>query len=941
MLSIQKLSSSSAASSYYQQADYYTKGESGVDIKSEWLGGMASQLGLTGEVEQQRFKELLDGQVSPEVTLGRTINGQNVHAPGWDLTFSAPKSVSILALVGGDSKLVKAHDEAVKAVIALIENKHINGRHNLWSGRVQDVPLKQIAAAKFTHTTSRVLDPQLHSHLVLMNMGVDADGKIRSIHSPELFENKMLLGQIYRSELAYHIQKLGYQLDWDANRGLFEIAGVSKELIKDFSTRRQQVLETADLFGYEGGKALKDAALRSRKAKQDVSPDTVVKGWDSVLEEHKLTQTELVSQAKQAEGLNHLNQERTFKERLMFLLNTKKADALDFVSLSVDILAHYESSFKEQEIVSKALELSQGKLRYGDVQSRLNSLIQAGSLIQSDKQQGVFTTRKTVEREKYMIDLLGHGKEQYAPWSRTIDYKDKAYFHQFTNGQAESFERIMESRDRFFYLQGYAGTGKTFMMNPLVKELQGKGIVVRGFAPYGSQAKVLEKDTGLKTQTLKSHLMAMQNAKVDTKRGNEVWIVDEAGTVNAKDMADLMTFAHKNDVRVILSGDEKQINAIESGNPFGLMIRQGGDHAVNGYLKRYQNKEQRDAVYDLIKGDVKRAFERLQPTTYEFKKNEERIERAVHAFIKESGVNFKDYSLIVPDIENRDHANSIMRRYLKEQGKVSGPDHTITNLRPSKLDGPAKQHAFMYKKGEMVRFHKTLKRLGVEKDEYFRVTHVGDKYIRLEGNGKLIQWDPMAKGGGGEYGSTAYREDKSTYAKGDIIRWKDKNQDMNLVNGDLGRIEHIDKQSMTVAFKDGKRTIDLGANNQRHFELAYVQTFHAAQGQTVDQVFAVVESWRKNLINQSSFYVAVSRAKHQAHIFVDDSVKVKEALEKRLGDKTNGIESITRYQAEQIRSRAPVSTLPLHHEALQISKERERGQRHTQAVGDRDRELAK
>ena len=240
--SIGAVASSSQGASYYERDGYYAKDDPAHREASAWAGRGAGALGLSGPVDPDTFKAVLEGTV-PDGSgrrLGRGgLHAEFVHRPGRDLTFSAPKSVSLAALVGGDARIVHAHDRAVKKSSQLVGEKRGrdpdegSGQPDGWSGRAD----QKTVVATFRHDTSRNLDPLLHTHSVIANMLLGADGQWRTMANERLYRSKMLLGALYRSELAGELKELGYGIEKTHADGRFEIAGVSRETIEAFSTR--------------------------------------------------------------------------------------------------------------------------------------------------------------------------------------------------------------------------------------------------------------------------------------------------------------------------------------------------------------------------------------------------------------------------------------------------------------------------------------------------------------------------------------------------------------------------------------------------------------------------------------------------------------------------------------------------------------------------------
>ena len=227
MLSTSNLSTAQAET-YYTKEDYYSSEETAHPTK--WAGKGAAALGLSGTVSQHEFSSLLAGQAPDGQSLsGKVVNPEKRRA-ATDFTFSAPKSVSIAALVQGDERVLEAHHQAVSKSSSVLEERYAQTRISTEAGR-QKVVTGNITAAVFTHSTSREAEPQLHSHCVVMNATQLPDGRWFSLSNESAIANKKLLGQIYQNELAIALQQQGYQIEHKAH-GQFELQGYSSELLQ-------------------------------------------------------------------------------------------------------------------------------------------------------------------------------------------------------------------------------------------------------------------------------------------------------------------------------------------------------------------------------------------------------------------------------------------------------------------------------------------------------------------------------------------------------------------------------------------------------------------------------------------------------------------------------------------------------------------------------------
>ena len=276
VVSVGAVASPSQGVSYYERDGYYAKDDPEHRDASAWAGRGAAELGLRGPVDPDAFKSVLAGYVPDGPRLGkRGKDGSIAHRPGRDLTFSAPKSVSLVALIGGDKRIVAAHDRAVKRALDWVERNAAETRlSDPASGRMVRARGQKTVAATFRHDTSRNLDPQLHTHAVLVNMLQGQDGKWRTMANEPLYRRQKLIGMIYRNELAAALSRLGYGIEKSHADGRFEIAGVSRDVIEAFSTRRAEIesaMAERGLGDPESNPRLAErAALMTRAHKRDV-----------------------------------------------------------------------------------------------------------------------------------------------------------------------------------------------------------------------------------------------------------------------------------------------------------------------------------------------------------------------------------------------------------------------------------------------------------------------------------------------------------------------------------------------------------------------------------------------------------------------------------------------------------------------------------------------
>lgn len=453
MLSISNITSAKDALNYYTADKYYTDGQHTVD-KSEWWGRGADRLNLSGAVSREDFGKLLDGQLPSGQQLGKIVAGDFQHRPGLDLTFSAPKSVSILSEVAGDKRIHNAHNQAVKKALAFMQERAMQTRVKE-NGKLVAKNVDNLVAALFQENTSRNNDPQLHTHCVILNMVHRADGEWRSMTNEQLYWNKMIAGAVYRAELAFHLQKIGYEIDSYKN-ATFEVKGIPEEIIKKFSSRREEIESAILKYGYQGAYGAGQAALRTRSSKQHIEQAVLDEKWKSTCNE-----------------VGFYPDKHIAKERVTQLSETKiKELAKEAVRYGAKSLSEREAVFTVDELKREALSYGLGDLSPDKIDKAIQNATHTGFLIQNKHENKIqsrvesnaplVTTKEMLLKEINIKQLMQQGKDAQQPFLELRTATDDLKAFGLNRGQLSAAKLILTSRDRVVGVQGYAGTGKTY-----------------------------------------------------------------------------------------------------------------------------------------------------------------------------------------------------------------------------------------------------------------------------------------------------------------------------------------------------------------------------------------------------------------------------------------------------------------------------------------------
>ena len=933
--SIGAIASAAQGVSYYEKDGYYASDDPAHREASAWAGRGAEELGLTGPVDPATFRAVLEGKVpdGSGTELGRRgKDGEILHRPGRDLTLSAPKSVSLAALVGGDARVVDAHDPAVARTLAWFEKNVAETRmKDRDTGRMVRTGGQKTVIATFRHDTSRNLDPALHTHAVLANMVQGEDGKWRSMANEKLYQSKMLLGALYRSELAAGLARVGYGIEKTHADGRFEIAGASREVVEAFSTRRAEieaaVAERGGANTADDQRLAQRAALMTRAGKRDVDRDALRASWEKQAAalgfDARALATEAMTRAdgrdvgtqpgpERGTGPDADNGAQAAGGAAEAQSTGRDSEAANPAAAAVEwAVAHLserEAVFARTDLFAAALAYFPGATAIGDVEREVADREKAGTLhaARLPGADGLLTTDRAVADERETVALMRQGERRGAAPMRARAVDKALRGGPLTHGQKEAVKLILASDDRTVGVQGYAGSGKTTMLRRARALLEKKGYEVRGLAPSASAARTLEGEAGIGSETLQRFLARYAGVAEGrmTRKGEKemrsafaktALVVDEGSLASTVQARNLLRIADALRIpRVVLVGDAKQLDAVDAGKPFAQLQAAGMKTAVMDEIMRQRDPALKEAVEASLVGDVARAFDKLGDHI-EAVKPDNLAGAAAARWLALSPEERANAGLMAPSHGLRQDINAIVRERLVRDGAVQGPAITVERLFSRGYTSAEKTLAANYQPGDTVAFHRPYKRLGVEKGDELRVAGVDRKTrtVNLEGaDGRSVAWEPnriAARAGGVE----VYRSEDIELRAGDRIRWTRNDAGLGLVNSGTAEVAAVRDGRVTFRLEDG-RTLDLapGDPQLRHLDRAWASTVHAFQGRTVDTVIAAMEANHPHLTTQKSFYVEISRARDRAELVTDDRAALKEQLEALTGERIAALEAV-------------------------------------------------
>ena len=938
--SIGALASSSQGVSYYERDGYYARNDPDHRAASAWTGRGAAELGLTGPVDPDVFQAVLEGNVpdgSGQRLGRRERDGGISHRPGRDLTFSAPKSVSLAALVGGDERVTEAHDRAVMKALDWFENNAAETRmKDPATGDVVRRGGQKTVIATFRHDTSRNLDPALHTHSVIANMVKGADEKWRSMSNERLYASKMLLGALYRSELARGMMRLGYEVEKTHADGRFEIAGVSRMVIEAFSTRRAEIEAAVaerssdganGTEGAAGQRLAERAALMTRAAKRDMDREGLQDMWReqaaelgfdakslvngaisrAVVHDRKMPEREPASSEPGLNGSGIPTGPRNTTESIQ-PSSTEDNENKKAVEWAVGHLSEREAVFGRAELFAAALAWNPGRVSIEGIEREVESRVAAGTLhpARLPGLDGLLTTDRAVADERETIALMkaGQGRGAMPMRGRAVDKVLRK--GPLTAGQKDAVRLILSANDRTVGVQGYAGSGKTTMLNRARSLLEKKGYEVHGLAPSASAARTLEGEAGIASETLQRFLArydGVAEGRLSAKGERELramfrktaLVVDEGSLASTVQARNLLRIADALRIpRVVLVGDRKQLDAVDAGKPFFQLQEGGMRTAVMDEILRQRDPDLKAAVEASLSGDIRKAFEKLGENIAEV--NPDNLAGAAAArWLALSPEKRKNAGLMAPSHELRQDINSIVRERLVRDGVVHGSALTSERLVSRGYTNAEKSLVANYSPGDVVAFYRSYKRIGVEKGDELRVSSVDGKNrtVLLEGKDEHpVSWKPEqigARSGGVE----VYRSDEMELRAGDRIRWTRNDAGLGLVNSQTAEVVSVRGGRVSFRLEDSRMLeLEKGDAQLRHIDRAWASTVHAFQGRTVDTVIAAMEANHPNLTTQKALYVEISRARYRAELVTDDRQALRVRLEAVTGERIAALEVI-------------------------------------------------
>ncbi len=783
----------------HTRAEYTTGYYRDGSTPSAWHGAGAAALGLQGRVDRDDLVRILEGRLPDGSDLTQRGHVTNRRL-GVDLTISAPKSVSLQALAGGDERILAAHDRAVAAALDLVEREVLTAR--LGRGGREREYTGSLVAATYRHEDARPVnghvDPQLHTHCLLANATQRADGTWSAMDL-QFGEGSVLMHLAdahYKNELARELQALGYGLRRTGDG--FELGHITDEQIARFSQRRKQI----------------DAALAARGLTRETS-DAVDRVLANLATREDKTQDDQSQQ--------HWTWRQEAREVGIVLDRPAAGYAVTVPDLSSEAvksgtrhLAERETVFRRDAVRLEALQTGMGDTSLAGVDRAIEA--KAGGLLDASGNQ--FTTCDALHREQEILARARAGQGQspaLMTHAQARDYlsgREIAQGFAYSDGQRQALELGLTSPDGITGIVGAAGAGKTTAMKGLVDAAHGRGLEVIGIAPSAKARNELESAGAQVNRTVASFLACEHDYN------EHRWVIlDEAGMVSARDMDALMRKLDHEGGRLFLVGDPRQLKAVEAGQPFAQLIEAGTiAYATIDEIQRQTDPALRDIAQAFARGNASSAtckamdytvsarIEAQDPAKPTVPERRLGLARATaEAYLSLSAEKRAQTLVLSGTHAVRQQVNAQIREGLQERGTVSRDEVPVQALDKAGLTWEKVTRVESYRAGMVVRLEAGKGRERHTTD--YRVDRIdGNQVILRASDGTEKVWNPARENAAGVYASR-----NLTLAAGDQIIFRENQGRGNdrIVNGQTATIQRIERDpdggtQVTARLDDGR-----------------------------------------------------------------------------------------------------------------------------------------
>lgn len=932
-------SPAAADGSYYTASHNYYEADALGD--PYWFGKGAETLGLHGNLGPRDFQKMLDGKLPDGTVLGHGAGEDRKHFSGWDLTFSAPKSVSIVAMVGGDKRLIDAVHEAAKEAVSWMEEKAAYSRFGE-AGKVVARPTGNLVTAMFMHDLTREQEPGIHVHTVTMNATQGPGGEWRSLDGRYFYGLQKEGGLIFRQALAILVRQLGHEIDVDTRDGTFEISSVPKGLRDSFSTRSQQIIAKLAEQGLTREtatpqqKQAASIATRGRK-EQNIDRVAMAKIWQQTLREHgfSVSGTPNGTAAQNGDGQGGPQAE------------INKA-ALEAVRLAAQVLAERQTVFSDKKLIDRAAIFATGHANRRDLRSAVQQLekenvLQARQAEQFDRAQGGhikvqgWTTTEAVHIEKDLIHAEGDGRRSqsriaaFSESHRWVDQAANAGTH-WDSDHRLALYGLLTTENRIVALDGtLERASNRQVVSSYIERVREQGFDVRLLAPSTAGALLNQPAATIASQLIERRpgppkqrgrmapfkVPGLPRMRLPAPKTPEpkpqIWLVADTSQLRPVAARDLFQAAEKQKARVVLMNEDRVANKTTSSSIRNL-LQSGMTHFRMPGHQGHDRNEMHMAVAALARGEPTVAFEHIEkaggrivsigPKSRSVQDQKAALQQR-RDYIANRYTSLDDDQRATTRVldlttKGKEALNAEIRQRLIANGELG--DSTLrAEILIAKFMTPTERTIpVSYAPGDVIRFgsahRETEGRPAIERGDYFRVADVqaskGTVMLQAD-DGRTVAWEPAQWGAGS---ASVFRTGERELAVGDQIVWTRTDTVIGVRAQQRETVVNVHPESGTVSVERGGELIDIDVTKARHFDHAYADTL----GKVVpaEHVIAHVPADNVELANLRALVDVAVNAK-QVTIVTENHARLAQAAEDRKGvepasmDGPTGVPAVT------------------------------------------------
>lgn len=859
------------------QSDYYISDQ---ELEGFWEGRLAARLGLSGATTKDDFFALCEN-VNPKTGDNLTPRKTENRTTGYDINFHCPKSVSLLHVFSKDDQILDAFRDSVSDTMKLIEadaktRVRVGGKH-------EDRNTDELIWAQFVHQTARPVkdilpDPHLHSHCFVFNATWDeTEQRIKAGQFRDILRDASFYQAHFHKSLSDRLEYLGYDT-YKTGRS-FEVVGVPREATNLFSKRTDEIGRIAKERGITDQNKLGELGARTRSKKQ--------KGhtMDELKEEWR----------EQLEAVDPSLSKHLERRPGRFAIKQQKPTRSPLHCVDHAILHSFERSsvMDERRLLAEAIRHSIGAT--GTTASSIREAFANDERIirVHDSGRDLCTTKEVLAEEKRMVSLARAGQDMLNP------LYDVSPELALDGQQGAAIKHVLTTPHRVSIIRGAAGSGKTTLMKEAFEKIEATGKKMTVVAPTAQASRgVLREDEGFEGAETVARLLGSEDMQ-NSLKGQVLW-VDEAGLLGTRDMTKLLEIVTKQDARLILGGDTRQHASVVRGDALRILNTVAGIKSAEvNKIRRQQNEQYRSAVEDLSKGDVGKAFEKLDGMecikTIDPMKPHEQIVNDYVAAVKAG----KSALVVSPTHMQGEEVTAKIRERLRESGMLGKKEITVGQLHNLKMTEAEKADPRNLSAGQVVQFNQNVAG-GYQRGSLWQVERSDEGKIQIrnaEGKVKDLPTDRSK-----DYDIYAVRD--LALSKGDKVMITQNGFDENhkrLDNGMILEVTSVAKDGC-VTMKNPKSNLNYTISKDfGHVAHAHCITSYASQGKTVDHVFIHQPAATFPATDAKQFYVCVSRGKEGVTIYTDDKDELlRHAME--LGERKSAIELVDKHELSRQRS---------------------------------------